>query len=414
MVETPLAMISSTRRDLVEYIEAARQALAKLGFYILMMEDATAESPTSHDVPYAIQASLALVDRADVYVCIVAHSYGYVPPGRELSLTEMEYNRAEELQIARLVFVVNPDHPWPPKWVAKDGAAHKLDAFKQRLTSNELVDFFSTSQDLAMRLGAASTKWLMKRPADALAASDARRLQNLSAMLAVTFANRIANWFAVRFQALLTAAGDPALRSNDKSRLAEALPVVAAEIERVAPRTDFPGGIYVLDQAGVVLQQFVPLVTSMPDITGYHAGHKDYFTQCHETMGPVVCDSFTSANRKREILVLAVPRVDEHAGFVGILDAVVDVADAPFGDFAAASATGFELDHNTGKALRLMLIDTRGIVLGALEPAMAGRGYQGHPLVALLLQGGAGHQTGYGHRAAVLGTPFQVLAYWEG
>jgi hypothetical protein len=49
----------------------------------------------------AITASLGIVEESDVYVGVFAFRYGYVPKGHEVSITEMENNRAAELKKPR-------------------------------------------------------------------------------------------------------------------------------------------------------------------------------------------------------------------------------------------------------------------------------------------------------------------------
>jgi tetratricopeptide (TPR) repeat protein len=44
----------------------------------------------------AIQESLRIVNEADIYLGIFAYRYGYIPQGYNISITEMEYNRAGE------------------------------------------------------------------------------------------------------------------------------------------------------------------------------------------------------------------------------------------------------------------------------------------------------------------------------
>ena len=49
-----------------------------------------------------------MVDEADIYVGIFACRYGYIPAGSDISVTEMEYNRAVE---RKLTLPVIPDGP---------------------------------------------------------------------------------------------------------------------------------------------------------------------------------------------------------------------------------------------------------------------------------------------------------------
>ena len=105
MPDRKTVMISSTARDLPEHRKEAMDACLRQGMFPTMME----HLPASDDE--AILASLEMVDRADIYVGIFAHRYGYVPAGHAISVTEMEYNRAVERKIPRLIFVMDKDHP---------------------------------------------------------------------------------------------------------------------------------------------------------------------------------------------------------------------------------------------------------------------------------------------------------------
>jgi len=42
----------------------------------------------------AIAESLGMVDEADIYLGIFGHRYGYLPASHDISITEMEVNRA--------------------------------------------------------------------------------------------------------------------------------------------------------------------------------------------------------------------------------------------------------------------------------------------------------------------------------
>jgi hypothetical protein len=99
-------MVSSTVRDLPEYREEVEQACMRLGlFYPDMMEHLTALDAD------ALEASLAMVDKADLYIGIFAFRYGYIPDGETISVTEAEYNRAVARNIPRLIFLMEDDQP---------------------------------------------------------------------------------------------------------------------------------------------------------------------------------------------------------------------------------------------------------------------------------------------------------------
>jgi hypothetical protein len=135
-------MISSTIVDLPEHREEVKEACLRQGMFPLMME----EQPASYDDP--IQFSINLVNRADIYVGVYAHRYGYVPPGRDISLTEMEYDRAVERGIPRLIFLMDKSHPITIADVEQSEGAAKLKAFKDRVGANNFVNFFESPADL--------------------------------------------------------------------------------------------------------------------------------------------------------------------------------------------------------------------------------------------------------------------------
>ena len=81
-------MISSTALDLPEHRDLVNDACLRQGMFPVMMEHLPAADAD------AIAESLRMVNEADIYLSIFAYRYGYVPKGHNISITEMEYNRA--------------------------------------------------------------------------------------------------------------------------------------------------------------------------------------------------------------------------------------------------------------------------------------------------------------------------------
>jgi len=135
-------MISSTVLDLPEHREEARSACEQQNMLPMMMERMPASASN------AIRESTAMVDDADVYLEIIGFRYGYVPSGNTLSITEMEYDRAIELGIPCLVFLMDDSHSVRRGDVEQGANATKLEAFRQRLTATHVVKFFTSPQDL--------------------------------------------------------------------------------------------------------------------------------------------------------------------------------------------------------------------------------------------------------------------------
>ncbi|MEN3335244.1 MAG: hypothetical protein V7641_4609 [Blastocatellia bacterium] len=138
-------IISSTTRDLPEHREQVRDACLRQSMFPMMMENLPAIDAE------AISASLKLVDEADIYVGVFAHRYGYVPKAdnpQQISITEMEYNRAVERDIPRLIFLMHDEHPIKAGDVEKGEGAVKLEKLKQRLGTERVVNFFASPADL--------------------------------------------------------------------------------------------------------------------------------------------------------------------------------------------------------------------------------------------------------------------------
>jgi hypothetical protein len=138
MAERRLVMISSTARDLPEHRAVVLEACWRQGFFPVMME----HLPASDDD--AIAVSLRMVDDSQIYIGVLAHRYGYVPKGHDISITEMEYNRAGERGIPRLMFAIDKDHPIRIEDVEMGQGGEKLKALKDRVLAEKVVRFFKS------------------------------------------------------------------------------------------------------------------------------------------------------------------------------------------------------------------------------------------------------------------------------
>jgi len=134
--------ISSTARDLPIHRKEAMDACLRMGMFPIMMEHLPARDAD------AIEASLQMVDEAEIYVGIFAWRYGYVPNGHAISITEMEYQRAVERGIPRLIFIMHDDHELKMSDVEKGTGAVRLEALKARLQTEQVVNFFKSADDL--------------------------------------------------------------------------------------------------------------------------------------------------------------------------------------------------------------------------------------------------------------------------
>lgn len=144
-------IVSSTARDLAIHRDTARDSILRRGMTPLMMEYLEA-SPRD-----AIDESFRLVDEGDVYLLILAHRYGYRPKDPRnpdnLSITEMEYNRAVEKNKPIVCFIMGEDHPITAKMMeTEDDAPKRLAALKDRIGKKFVVNFFDSPQELDTKI----------------------------------------------------------------------------------------------------------------------------------------------------------------------------------------------------------------------------------------------------------------------
>ena len=136
-------MISSTARDLPEHREKVMRACLRLkSLHPDIMELLSATDAN------AVEVSLRMVEEADIYLGVFGFRYGYVPPGSDISVTEMEYNRAVERGIPRLIFMMHEDHRLKATDVETGEGAEKLKKLKEKIQTDRVVGFFKSPDEL--------------------------------------------------------------------------------------------------------------------------------------------------------------------------------------------------------------------------------------------------------------------------
>jgi putative methionine-R-sulfoxide reductase with GAF domain len=146
--------VSSTYVDLIEHRAGVHDAVAHLGHQPGAMEVFGAQP----DEP--LVACLREIDACDVFVGIYAHRYGFVPESSQFSVTELEYEHASMRGMPRFCFLVDEDHPWPPKFIEDGESRTKLAAFKARVQKDLTTDTFTTKDALAYKVTSALGRFL--------------------------------------------------------------------------------------------------------------------------------------------------------------------------------------------------------------------------------------------------------------
>src|ERR1700686_544202 len=141
MVDSPVVkkvMGSSTALDLPEHRKEVLDAGVRQGMFPGMMERLPAGDAAR------IAEPLRMVNEADIYLGIFAYRYGHIPKGYDISVTEMEYKRAVEQGIPRLIFLMHEKHPITAADFETGVGATKLEVLKARLKAERVVNFFKS------------------------------------------------------------------------------------------------------------------------------------------------------------------------------------------------------------------------------------------------------------------------------
>lgn len=158
--------VSSTSRDLERYRDEVRETILRMEHYPIGME---AFNPTQRN---AVQLCYDQVQKADIFIGIYAHRYGYAPandvtytagdkerhcPG-DKSITHLEYEWAVERSLPMLLFVLadedNAGNPveWPEEFIEPDPGQTRLKQFKSDVMTRHVVGFFNSPDDLSHKV----------------------------------------------------------------------------------------------------------------------------------------------------------------------------------------------------------------------------------------------------------------------
>lgn len=141
--------LSSTARDLGPHREAVAQAIARLGFQCVRMEDFGARDREADDF------CRARVAESDIFVGLIGHLFGSSPPGLEVSFTEREHEAAVDSGVPRLLFLASDDLPLPPSLREPDDRWRRQVDFRERIQKERMVSFFEAPDRLAAEVVAA-------------------------------------------------------------------------------------------------------------------------------------------------------------------------------------------------------------------------------------------------------------------
>jgi len=141
MTKTIRIFISSTWVDL----QSEREAVEKILHRMQEAEFAGMEYFGSRPETPRV-ASLAEVDRSDVYVGLFAHRYGS-------GITEAEYRRARERGLPCLIYLKDEEVPVKPAHIERDpDQIAKLESLRKELKAQHVVSLFTGPDQLATQV----------------------------------------------------------------------------------------------------------------------------------------------------------------------------------------------------------------------------------------------------------------------
>ena len=142
--------VSSTYRDLSNHREILRLALETSGHHFRGMEHFAAQQNPPLD------ACLQELESCDLYVGIIGRLYGSCPPRRVLSYTELEYNKARQLNMYQIILVIGNDAQLNFSQIEQDPAKmQRLNRFRERILERHTADEFNSEHEAAWKILAA-------------------------------------------------------------------------------------------------------------------------------------------------------------------------------------------------------------------------------------------------------------------
>jgi Domain of unknown function (DUF4062) len=139
--------VGSTFADLQLYRRAVRDALAQLEAIVRGMEYFGSRPGRPVD------ECLRVVGSCQVYIGIFAMRYGSIPDGYDQSMTHLEYDEAQRLELPSLIYIIDEENqPILPKNVETGPGAEKLRELKKQLKKRLVVSCFTTPEDLRARI----------------------------------------------------------------------------------------------------------------------------------------------------------------------------------------------------------------------------------------------------------------------
>jgi len=151
--------LSSTFKDLEQHRAEVIRRLRRLdSVEVRCMEDFGARAGSPKD--FCIREASA----CDLFIGVIGHLYGFIPEGDNTSITEQEYQAAEQAGRDKLLFVAPDTFLVPVKLLRGDSNPDKQEVFRAHVLSRNVVELdWSSPEVLAAGIVAAVHNWRLGR-----------------------------------------------------------------------------------------------------------------------------------------------------------------------------------------------------------------------------------------------------------
>lgn len=138
--------ISSTYSDLLPYRKQVWEKIEKLNIEILGMEKFGARKGAPLDT------CLEEVSKSDIFIGIISYRFGSVDKSSKKSFTQLEYEKANDLDKEIMIYLMDDDALVFPKYVEKGINAKRLDKFRKILMKCHTYDTYKEPVELATKI----------------------------------------------------------------------------------------------------------------------------------------------------------------------------------------------------------------------------------------------------------------------
>lgn len=145
-------VVSSTFKDLEKHRAVVTEALRMHELFAIDMKDHLADPDDDE-----ISVSLKMVQKAAAYIGIISHRYGtiYECPERNPqnhSISRMEFEKAQDLGLPTLIFVMSENHLVKPGEIESDPEKRKkLEAYRDLARKGRIYESFDNMQDFTKK-----------------------------------------------------------------------------------------------------------------------------------------------------------------------------------------------------------------------------------------------------------------------